>query len=282
MRKIFTARDAYAHAQTPDKLQWAVRTGMIVRVAKGAYAKGPEVPSAIERELGRLLAVGGVANGRLAGVLFELDSVEFYAGKRSRIRHYEHVVVVGGHMCTTPLQTMLDLAAILNDLQWEQALESALRKKLVTIADFEVALTTRRVGNKRIRRVLALRPLGAPPTESLLETMAVQLIRLDPTIPTPVRQKEIRNTNDEFVARVDLCWPDHGIFLELDGSQHLDQAQYDSTRQTALTAATGWRVGRFTWHDVVNNPKTTCRRMSQLLDGFSGGNLPLRSDSAVG
>ena len=96
-------------------------------------------------------------------------------------------------------------------------------------------------GTARIRRVLALRPPGAPPTESLLETLMVQLARTVPGLPEPVRQLEVE------WARVDLAWPDLGLFVELDGQQHKDQPLYDARRETAVVAATGWLCGRFTW-----------------------------------
>jgi hypothetical protein len=90
------------------------------------------------------------------------------------------------------ISALVDLAAELDDLSWEQALESALRAKLATITELEQILPelgrARTSGTARIRRVLALRPHRAPPTESLLETLAVQLIRTVPRLPTPTRQ----------------------------------------------------------------------------------------------
>jgi very-short-patch-repair endonuclease len=47
-----------------------------------------------------------------------------------------------------------------------------------------------------------------------------------------------------FVARVDLCKPEIGLFLELDGQHHKDQPVYDARRETAVVAATGMLPGR--------------------------------------
>ena len=93
----------------------------------------------------------------------------------------------------------------------------------------------------------------------------VQLVRTVPDVPEPIRQVEIRNRHDDFVAIVDLAWPDPGCFSELDGQQHKDQPVYDARRQTAVSAATGWPCGRFTWHEVVHLPRATGRRLSELL-----------------
>ena len=72
--------------------------------------------------------------------------------------------------------------------------------------------------------------------------------------------------HDEFVARVDLAWPDLGLFIELDGEHHLGQPVYDASRETAIVAATGWLPGRFTWTEVVRFPHSTARRLAALVD----------------
>jgi very-short-patch-repair endonuclease len=64
----------------------------------------------------------------------------------------------------------------------------------------------------------------------------------------------------------DLAWPDLGFFVELDGQQHGGQPVYDARRETAVVAATGWLPGRFTWHEVVELPITTARRLAAVAD----------------
>jgi very-short-patch-repair endonuclease len=127
-------------------------------------------------------------------------------------------------------------------------------------------LNTRRIGNSRIRRVLALRPSGALPTGSILETLMVQLIRRESSLPAPKRQVEVRTEFDTFVAYVDLAWPECGLFLELDGQQHKGQPVYDARRETAVVATRGWLPGRFTWDEVHNIPKPTLGRVVELFN----------------
>jgi very-short-patch-repair endonuclease len=50
---------------------------------------------------------------------------------------------------------------------------------------------------------------------------------------------------------VDFCSPKHKLIIELDGSQHLDQAEYD-TERTAFLQAKSYRILRF-WNDQVMN-----------------------------
>ncbi|MBV8162154.1 MAG: DUF559 domain-containing protein [Acidimicrobiia bacterium] len=130
-------------------------------------------------------------------------------------------------------------------------------------------------GTMRVRRVLALRPADAPPTESLLETLLVQLARTIPGIPSPVRQFEVFDIEARLVARVDLCWPTLGLFIELDGQQHAGQPVYDASRETAVVAATGWLVGRFSWYEVVRVPHSTARRLEALVEQARRRPLPV-------
>jgi hypothetical protein len=182
-------------------------------------------PTPLERAVAVVVATGGVASGRLAGVLLGLDSVVLdgpdvtvpstCSGRRNGVRRRdlppERVTTVDGIRCTDALQTLVDLAAIIDDPTWEQALESALRRRLTSVEALEHALDTvrrsRTPGAKRIQRVLAARPCGAQPTESLLETLMVQLARDVPGLRDPVRQlvvstrRPVRRARRPRVAR---------------------------------------------------------------------------------
>jgi very-short-patch-repair endonuclease len=269
MRRLFTADEV---GLTTSALRWGEHRGEWRWVARRVYAEGPEEPSPLDIARGRVLACSGVARGHLAGVLHELDSVvldEWIARRGHGFRlSLGAVVEVAQVPCTDGLQTLIDLAASLNDLTWEQAMESASRKRLTSVARIEAALPTlgaaRVSGTARIRRVLALRPPGAPPTESLLETLMVQLARDVAEVGEFERQHVVRDERGSFVARVDLSRPDIGFFIELDGQQHKDQPVYDAMRETAVVAATGWLPGRFTWTEVVRLPKTTKRRLAAV------------------
>lgn len=275
MRRLFTAEES---GLTRSALRWGERRGRWRRAACQVYAEGGEPLSAVDVARARVRARCEEARGRLAAVLHELDAVTFGPSSGRRWISNRPSVMAGGVKCADGLVTLVDLAAQVDDLVWEQALESALRKKLTTIEEIEAALpelgAARVPGIARIRRVLALRPKGAPPTESLLETLMVQLARRVPGLPEPVRQYEVYDEYRRFVARVDLAWPDLGLFIELDGQHHPGQPVYDARRQTAVTAATGWLCGRFTWHEVVHVPVTTARRLADLAAQARRGRRP--------
>jgi very-short-patch-repair endonuclease len=261
MRRLFTVDEVHG---TRDALRWAAELKRIVPVGRAVYAKGPEPPTALDWARADVLRSGREARGHLAGVLHGLDSVWLDGRPTRRDRLPDGlVVVVGGLRCADGLTTLVDLAASLDDVTWEQALESALRKRLTTVQALEDV--ARVPGAACIRRVLALRPPGAPPTESLLETLMVQLCRRVPGLGDLVRQHEVHDEHGMFIARLDLSRPDVGFFLELDGEHHQDQPVYDAMRETAVIAATGMLPGRFTWTEVTRYPESTRRRVAALV-----------------
>ena len=263
MRRLFTTAEVDV---SRSALAWGVRRGRWQRVERGVYADGPGPPDALDRARARVLASGSPARGALAGVLHGLDGVEL-DNHPTRRGSGQSVVLVGGTPCVDGTQTLIDLARTLDDDTWEQALESALRKKLTTVAAVgDAATSPRRPEHARIRRVLSRRPRNAPPTESLLETLMVQLARTIPNLAPPTRQFVVYDEHGIFVARVDLAWPELGLFIELDGQHHKGQPVYDARRETAVVAATGWLCGRFTWHEVAVTPRGTARRLAQLVD----------------
>ena len=63
------------------------------------------------------------------------------------------------------------------------------------------------------------------------------------------RQHAIRN----YI--VDFCAPRAKLIIELDGSQHLEQREYDEAR-TKYLEARGYRVLRFWNNDVMNHKES--------------------------
>lgn len=285
MRVIPTGDAFFVGSRTAlsrGQLRAGVVAGRYSRVGTDTYRRGGGDVTPLDRALGVVVATDGVASGALAALLHDLDAggaavpdvtVDRTAstqrrGPRHRLLAPDRIVEVAGFRCTDGLQTLVDLAYRLDDDRWEQALESALRKRLLAVGDLEGELPhlgrQRIRGTRRIRRVLLLRPPGAPPTESLLETLMIQIARLVPDLPPPQRQVDVYDAHGNHVARVDLAWPELGLFIELDGQQHLDQPVYDASRETAVVATTGWLCGRFTWTECTAHRLHTARRLEAL------------------
>lgn len=282
MRNMWTAD---ASGLTSSALKWGVKKQKFRRIINGVYGDGPDEPSRFDVAVAEVIrSEHFVATGRLAGVLLRLDAVTLTGrGYARRQRPGEAVTVVYGIRCTDALPTLIDLAADLDDLRWEQALESALRTGGTTLHAIKEALpdlsASRTPGVRRIRRVLKVRGDG-PATGSLLETLMVQLSRRIHGLGRPIRQYEVRNAHGDFIAFVDLAWPELGVFIELDGQHHEGQPVYDAVRQTRVAAATGWLCGRFTWHQVTRLPNTSARQLAELVE--QARRRPLPAGSAIG
>ena len=271
MRRLFTTADALRAGVSEMALRWGVRQGRWRRAMRGVYAEGREPVLRLDRARAEVLMSGSVARGRLAGVLLDLDGVVLGPPHTfGRAVPSDAAVIVDGVPCTGGLQTLIDLAGVVSDDVWEQALECVLRRRLATIGQLDARLPelarTRTPGTGRIRRVLDRRGRSVPPTGSLLETLMVQLARRVAGLDAPQRQVLVETSHGDFVAFVDLAWPELGVFLELDGQQHKGQPVYDARRQTSVTAAKGWLCGRFTWDEVTRIPAVSARKLAEVIE----------------
>jgi very-short-patch-repair endonuclease len=64
---------------------------------------------------------------------------------------------------------------------------------------------------------------------------------------------------------VDFCSPRKKLVIELDGSQHLEQQEYDNERTNFLEGR-GYRVLRFWNNDVMNNIDTVLKVIWSVLE----------------
>ena len=68
------------------------------------------------------------------------------------------------------------------------------------------------------------------------------------------RMRDVHFRNQHAIGNyiVDFCAPRRKLIIELDGSQHLEQEEYDKER-TAFLKSKGYRVLRFWNNDVIKN-----------------------------
>src|SRR5438270_181801 len=113
MRRLFTADEA---GLTTSALRWGEQAGQWRRLGCRVYGDGPVPASALDLARASILARGAVARDDLAGVLHGLDSV---ALRTRPTRRYppppQRIVVVEGVSCGSGIQTLIDLAATLDD-----------------------------------------------------------------------------------------------------------------------------------------------------------------------
>lgn len=169
---------------------------------------------------------------------------------------------------TTPARTLIDVAAVSPPLAVEEALDDALRRKLVSIPRLRWRLeelnARGRSGITVIRRLLDVRDgLGRVP-ESVFETRLLRAMHAAGL--RPVLQHEVR-ARGRLVAIIDFAFPDVKVAIEADGFRwHSGRARWDidRARRNELTLL-GWRIIHVTWTEFARDPESVIDSIRRAL-----------------
>ena len=180
----------------------------------------------------------------------------------------DHCSEVDGIPVTTPARTLCDVAGGVRPQRLERAVDNALARKVVDLADLWLTfgdLAARgRPGRTAMGEILAARPPGFLAPESELEARFVALLD-GAGICQPSRQVDVGL--GDWVGRVDFLFRPERLVVEVDGqlahSSVLDAAA-DARRDERLRAA-GFVILRFTWADVVLRPWRTVAVLRRAL-----------------
>jgi ribose 5-phosphate isomerase B len=107
-------------------------------------------------------------------------------------------------------------------------------------------------------------------TESHLEDLFRRIVSRT-SLPMPIEQVRVFNELRE-VCRADFAYPDHRIAIELDSEKwHMDRDTFerDRLKQNELHAL-GWRVYRFTWRQLQDNPVMVISTLATALSRQNG------------
>lgn len=191
-----------------------------------------------------------------------------------------HVRVLDGLPTTTLARTIFDLAGMSSDARRrrglpyvhpkrvERCLDTALGRglDLAAVADVVATLGGRgRPGTALMRRLLDDRSAGYVATESELEDLLLAVLAAR-GVPLPERQVEVGD-DEQPIGRVDFVYRPERLVLEADSRRHhtalMDWAH--DRRRDARLAASGWRVIRVTWSDLVDRPDEVAATVRQAL-----------------
>lgn len=117
-----------------------------------------------------------------------------------------------------------------------------------------------RIGIRTLRRVIEL---TEPKSESPMESRMRMLLVLA-GLPRPLAQMAIHDQTGDFVARLDLYYPDQKLGIEYDGASHKTSLVEDNRRQNRLLAE-GIRLLRFTASDIYTHPDRAVDQVRALL-----------------
>jgi hypothetical protein len=162
---------------------------------------------------------------------------------------------------TTPLRTLLDLAAILPPRQLRRAVRQSYSMRLVSHRELTelLARSGRRAGTPALRAMLAD---GPAPTRSELEDVVLDLI-LRGGLPMPDVNVPLILGGRRVIP--DFRWPGRRLVVEADGAAWHDDplARADDAERQALLESHGERVLRVTWSQAVGRPTQTLARIAR-------------------
>jgi hypothetical protein len=185
----------------------------------------------------------------------------------SRTLRAADLSLAGGLPATSIVRTVLDLPAVAEPFLVAKALDDACRRAPHMLDDIvrrhhELPRRGRR-GAVLMSAMLGER-LGEPVGDNDFETRTIRLVR-SVGLPDPVPQFQVRDGVD-FVAYLDLAWPDIRWWIECDGlSSHSGKAahEWDRLRRRRLKRL-GWDGVEITYDDVTRRPEACGRDLRDL------------------
>jgi hypothetical protein len=169
-----------------------------------------------------------------------------------RIVPADHRTALNGLAITTPVRTLLDLAASQPLIDLIVLADAAMQMRHCTFAELVAAdLFSRREGGPRFKQLLEH---CEPKSESAMETL-LRLSVVFSGLPRPLAQVQIFDAAGLFVARGDLLAVDGRSVFEYDGRYHNEPERHasDVRRWRALRAA-GFEVYPYTAIDLFKRP----------------------------
>ena len=179
------------------------------------------------------------------------------------------IVRVRGVPATSAVRTVVEVCSRLDLVEAVVIADAALHRKLVRHDELTgwASKNAGRRGMKNLRRVLdAAEPGSESPMESRL-----RMVLIAGGLPRPRAQVSIHDRWGRFVGRPDLYYERQRLGIEYDGAVHRDTLADDNRRQNKLLRA-NVRLLRFTAADVLSNPDSIVRQVSDMLELASAGN----------
>jgi very-short-patch-repair endonuclease len=159
---------------------------------------------------------------------------------------------------TSPARSILDAAPLLGE-DLEQTIATARRRRLLRPGELEHTLE-RHPGRPGIQHIRSILDRGDKYTRSKAERLMLRLAR-EAGLPEPLTNVPFENIELDFV------WAQQRLVVEVDGGEfHSGPTafQEDRDRDARLVAA-GYRVIRFTWHQLTEQPMKVVARIAQAL-----------------
>lgn len=187
-------------------------------------------------------------------------------GHRSRSLPADEIVVVRGIPVVSVARTLVQLAAAVDDRALSRAWRRAVEMQTLDTRQLVRQLEAGRPGSVALRRLLVTATDGGLDgiTRSELELLFTDLVAAGGLeIPLLNVSLELRGGRYE----VDALWPNARLVVEVDGwSVHSGRQAFETDRRRdAELVRSGYRVVRFTWRRIVDDPAGVTETLRDLL-----------------
>jgi hypothetical protein len=176
-----------------------------------------------------------------------------------------HVTTHRGIPVTTPIRTLLDLAAVASLNELFKAFEQAQVRLHMPPAPLaaEVIARPRRRGNAKLRRVL----VGSVDPAAVRSVLELRFLRMCAAHGIPRPQVNIKIG----IWTPDFLWPEWQLVVETDGYDfhRTAAARRRDARKDEELRSLGLTVVRLTWSDVVERPAPTAQRIRDATNVIS-------------
>jgi len=276
----FSRAQAVSAGVTEGQIRHRLQIGRWARVGPGVYRLAGVPVTWKQRALAACLISGpaAVVSHRSAAVLWGVSSfrpgpleitVPATMGGRNALARVHRSdlakrdrTVLDRVPVSRPGRLVVDLAGVVSGAALEEAVDDVLCRRLVSLDELVRRATGmgNRRGSRALRAVLEAWNAGVLP-DGVAEMRVVRQL-LASGLPEPVRQHEI-HVDGQFVARVDLAYPERRVAMEIDGFRwHAGRGPFRSDRVRAnRIEAAGWRVLRAAPEDGDD----LCRSAALLL-----------------
>ena len=273
---IVTRGEALALGMSRTTLARRVDSGIIDRIKPGVF----RLPGTQEEHDSYLEAacrsLGAVVSHESAGLLHGFDGLPWivptvtvphrhtkvFAGvivHQSTDISDDQLVTITGFRVTNPERTMIDLAVTVSESRLDWILDRALSSGSVDLERlgqlFGDLGRRGKPGTTAMRRLLEKRGNSHVPPDTVLEQQLLAIIE-NSGLPLPTPQF----TPPWLVpmnGRVDFAYEDHRLIIEGDSRKWhlLMKAFEDDRRRDNQAQLAGWRVLRFTWRQIHDEPE---------------------------
>lgn len=293
---VFLRHEAEHLGYTDHAIARLVRADVWHRVRRGAYTFGKEWASltANEQYALRCAAVARQANTDLVlshlssanewqAPLWDVDLSEVHltrtdgrSGRREAgVAQHRGLILPGdvtegrySRPIMSATRTCLELTTILDVEHSLVEIDNLLQRQLTSVAKLRSRYALMDRWPDTLRTDLILRLVDGR-SESVGESR-MRYLCWAMHLPAPIPNYPIRGRSGQILHRVDLAWPELGLFLEFDGKvkyqRHLREGETvtdlvlrEKRREELICELTGWRCIRVIWADLFAPAETAAR-----------------------